>query len=212
MPHYYNILSKSDKGNRANHIYKFLYQVDNKPQVYSAQLLCFGSENRQGKFAYLSTNTYELIESEENRDNFINEIKLFQKGKCYRLSHPVAKSERDNLQSALDEAEKVRQKCSQALREYDLKMLSEKINEYRTSKIPSNIKEVMAEYKNLLDRSMYTIRFETNRYILHKQVFTVYTKSDNNPVYLLLIDTDTSEVTVSPVTDDIIADYLKKFN
>lgn len=95
--HSYNIISKSGKGNVYGSVYTITYQVDNETTRYDADVYCLGSENRIGKFCFLESYEYPLIDSKEDRENFINEISEFQKGSSYRKKHPIAMSKLDEL-------------------------------------------------------------------------------------------------------------------
>ena len=91
MKHYFNIIKKSGKGNKSGSVYDITYQVNDHSQMYTVEMYCLGlDDNGKGRYCFLDGKQYPFIESKEDRDAFVEQIKEFQKGRCYRLTHPIA--------------------------------------------------------------------------------------------------------------------------
>ena len=89
----YNIIEKYPKGNNEYKTATISYQVAGYgSDIFKAEMVYINSEDIT-TYAFISTNKYLHIDTDEDRNEFCEEIKLFQKGGSYRKTHPIVKSQ-----------------------------------------------------------------------------------------------------------------------
>ena len=114
----YNIIDKYPKGNNEYKTATISYQVEGYgSEIFKAEMVYVNSEDIT-TYAFLSTNTYLHIDTDKDRNEFCEEIKLFQKGGSYRKTHPIVKSQsmilRDKKRKLEEEISDVDRKIREA--------------------------------------------------------------------------------------------------
>lgn len=91
----YTIIDKYPKGNKHNCISKIQYQVAGYgTAVFEIQLIYIDIPSEgQSRYVFLSDRVGEHIDSNEDKDVFLQELAIYQKGGSYRKTHPVVKSQ-----------------------------------------------------------------------------------------------------------------------
>lgn len=154
--HTYNIIKKHGKGNIKGSIYTIEYQVDNLPQRYMSDMYCLGSENRIGKFAWLESQNYPFIVTHQDKDNFIKELALYQKGSSYRKNNPIKYSDIEVLQ---DKRNKLYEQLNEIDKDIATKIRQdqqEKLTKYRSS-VSKKSKKLLNEVCDILNNDIYEI-------------------------------------------------------
>lgn len=125
----YNIINKSPEGNKLYKDYIVKYQVNEQPEIYEAKMVCINYEG-DIRYAFLDDgqplsfidDDNEKIER-ANKQEFVDEIKKYQKGSSYRKTHPIAYSEKDSLKNQIKELQA-------KLAKIELEEFKNKKNEY----------------------------------------------------------------------------------
>ena len=141
----YNIINKSPEGNKLYKDYIVKYQVNNDPKIYEVDMVCIKYEE-EIRYAFLEQPNSKLkgenpmfIDTKEDREEFVQEIKKYQMGSSYRKTHPIAYSEKDKLKNEMKELQK-------RISEIELKERNDRIKDYK-NKI--KLKEKDEEYNKL---------------------------------------------------------------
>lgn len=162
----YVIVSKSGRGNERGSVYTISYQVDGLSTIYKADFICLGTlEGRKGKYAFLEGNEYPFIRSNEERQDFIDQIKLFQEGSSYRKAHPITKSNLDTLKDKRKEYERMLNDIDDQIESEENRILKEKVNEYMKDIDYEALKKFEVAFKDLF--------FDGCRFILLPDSYSV---------------------------------------
>lgn len=165
----FNIIEKYPKGQNENIIYTFIFQKDNKPKRYEAQMVYLGF--REGpKWAFLDGMCGDLTNDE--RSEFIQEIPEFQKGGSYRKTHPIVYSAIEEVRNNLIAKEREVQ---------ELKSKLDKLQSAEKTRIVNEYEKTLSTAKcKLFEDELNRLQEETNLAV--KIVWVKYTK------WLLLYD------------------------
>lgn len=106
MNHTYNIISKYPKGNKLYTTFTIQYQVDNKSDIYEVSMVCLKMDD---DFIYafiqdkdcpvygIKGKNPKYIETDEDKKQFGNEVKLFQLGRFIQKNTPNKNNNRFKL-------------------------------------------------------------------------------------------------------------------
>lgn len=175
--HTYNIITKLGKGNHYGAVYTFIYQVDGKSERHRCELYCRGSQGRTGSFCYLSPNKYPFIESEEDKDNFINEIKQYQKGSSYRKTHPIAMTDSEELEKVKKEYEDKIAEIELEIAKLKKKEVEQKYIDLKNSLDVKSLTKFVDKLRKILNDERYSLRY--NRPIGQ---YVIYDKQLDKPI------------------------------
>jgi len=148
----YVIVDKYPKGNNEYKTATISYQVDGYGyEVFKAEMIYIDSEDIT-TYAFLSTNKYWHIDTQEDRDEFCNEIKLFQKGGSYRKTHPIIKSKsmelkekKSKLNDELCKLDKEIREAEEDERQQKFKVYAEDINYNSLVPFVSNLSKALTD-------------------------------------------------------------------
>lgn len=204
--HKYNIIKKHGKGNIASSIYTIEYQVDGLPQRYITDVYCLGSKNRIGRFAWLEGMQTPFIVTKSDKDNFMNELALYQKGSSYRKNNPIKYSDVEILNDKRD-------KLYQELNALD-KQIKDKIQEetdiklklYREESSKEYNKNAINELDNLLNNFTYDIYPVCDINIDYHFYDGIYLKSKktNKVIALFIYDKHKNKYRLVDVPDKLL--------
>lgn len=147
----FNIISKSPQGNKINKDYIIKYQVDNKPDIYELKMIYLelpdDNGNRECRYLFLDDGTrhYGVDNPTGERYNeklsqeFIDELKKFQRGSSYRKTHPIAYTEKDQYLNQIKELQK-------RVSQIELQEHNQKVLRYKHEVVP---KENNKEYNKI---------------------------------------------------------------
>ena len=179
----YNIVDKYPKGNNEYKMATISYQVDGYgSDIFNAEMIYINNKNIT-TYAFLSTKTYPHIDTDEDKDEFWNEIKLFQKGGSYRKTHPIIKSKSMSLKDKKHKLEDELCKLDAEIRDAEEQERQQKFKSY-TSDI---------DYDSLykFTENVTTVLNDNSRYyivpILHiwdGYKLEIWDRQLNKPVYM----------------------------
>lgn len=202
----FTIVSKYPKGQKGNTIYLFKYQRDNKPRIYESKMVWLDFRLDKPAWAFMDGKEAQMLTNKE-REAFINEIPKFQKGGSYRKTHPIARSESDDIRCMIEQKEK------------EIRQLKEKLNQEEDK----HIEELSERYKKYLDKNkLQTFNKcleklkNTTDYVLSKDCFytrilgtgvIILDKTNNIPVGIL--QQYNNECCVESLDDDDIKSLIR---
>ena len=162
----YTIVGKSGRGNIRGSVYEIAYQVEDYAGTYKADFICLGTlQGRQGKYAFLESNTYPFIITKQDREEFIEELKAFQLGASYRKTHPIKRSSievlKDKKKEYLAEIEKLNDK----IEEEENKLKQQRVREYMNDIDRESLYDFESKLKQIF--------FDECRYILLPDNFSI---------------------------------------
>lgn len=202
----YNIISKYPKGNKRNCEYTITYQLNNKPDYYTVKMIYLNLPN-ESKYVFLDLDRQPHIgiETKTDTDNFINEIKEYQKGSSYRKTHPILKSARDKL---LEEELELKSQINKLQLRLDELTRTEKALYYETEsdklRKQINVKEVnkiVDTYNKLIETS--------NKYSIKLLGAKITLFDDKLKVPLLYIDNITKKLKTVSAQEAVEYHYKK---
>lgn len=162
----YIIVSKSGRGNMRGSVYTITYQVENYSGNYKCDMYCMGTlEGRKGKYVYLEGNEYPFIITKDDKDDFIEQIKLFQEGSSYRKAHPIKKSDLDILIDQKKEYEEKLDDIEDKIEKEKYKLFKQEIKDYQTNIDKDSLFEFESKFKELF--------YDGCRYILLPDNFSI---------------------------------------
>ena len=195
----YTIIDKYPKGNRDYKTATISYQVSGYgSDIFKAEMIYINNEDIT-TYAFLSNNKYIHINTDEDKNDFCNEIKLFQKGGSYRKTHPIIKSqsmilrdkkhkleaELSNLDKKIREAEDIERK--QKFKSYKDDIDYESLNTYvdlLTTAFKPNDRYYIKPIMHIWDG----YKLEVWDKILNKPVYMGVTKEDGDILFRDLKD------------------------
>ena len=104
-------------------------------------------------YAFLSTNKYLHIDTEEDRNEFCEEIKLFQKGGSYRKTHPIVKSQSMILKDKKRKLEEEISDVDRKIREAEDIERQQKFKSYTEDIDYESLQEFVKKIATVLDNS-----------------------------------------------------------
>lgn len=186
----YIIVSKSGKGNKPGKEYVINYQVNTDAVIYKCTLYCFGKEGRIGKYAFIEGWTYPQIETTEDKNDFIEELKAFQKGSSYRKTHPLNEDELMKLQKMKNEYLAKVSDIDNQIADIKTKNLQNNINNYRKNIDTKSLNCFQDKLFKLLINSNYTLA-KCDVIIPGRSDLVIIDKKSNLPVKIIDIYSDT---------------------
>lgn len=201
----YIIVDKIGKGNKVGKEYVFRYQVGEDATIYKCSMYCLDSCNRIGKFVFIEGRDYYNIDTKQDKDDFINEIKLFQRGSSYRKTHPINEDKLMKLQKLKLEYQHQIDSIDTQISDIETSMLEDKIKKYRDNIDEKSLSEFENELRKLLVNSKYTIG-RSNSIIYGRGDLVIIDKTNNLPVKIITIYSD--EVEYEYVSDYEIGKLL----
>lgn len=185
----YNIIEKYPKGNNEYKTATISYQVAGYgSDIFKAEMVYINSEDIT-TYAFLSTNKYLHIDTEEDRNEFCEEIKLFQKGGSYRKTHPIVKSQSMILRDKKRKLEEEISDVDRKIREAEEIERQQKFKSYKDDIDYKSLQEFAKSIVKALDHS--------NRYYLVPVMhiwdgykLEVWDKQLNKPVYIGVLKED----------------------
>lgn len=179
----YTIVTKSPKGNDACKVSTISYQVEGYgSDIFSAEMIYIHNKDIS-TYAFLSTKTYPHIDTDEDKDEFWNEIKLYQKGGSYRKTHPIIESqsmvlkhERRKLEDELADINNKIRDAEEQERQQKFKIYNKDIDYDSLNEFTKNIESVLNT-----DSRYYLIPV---MHIWDGYKLEVWDKKLNKPVYI----------------------------
>lgn len=211
MSHEYNIIAKSGKGNIKGKEYTFRYQVDNDAEVYETTLYCRGAIDRMGIFSWIEGKPTPLIETAEDKVRFVENITDYQKGRSYRLTHPIIKSDREKLSERVDDLYKELESARYRLRQFDDKLYKEKQTKYLES-LPKNILDCSNAISKVLNVCESYLDRSPVRSSLMTDVWYIYDAETRKPTSKLVYDRLNKKYHSEPISEDDLIILCVKFN
>lgn len=149
----FNIISKQPQGNKLNKEYIIKYQVDNKPDIYEVKMIYLrvpineDNNEYENRYVYLDDGTrrYGIDNPIGKKYNsklsqeFLDELKKYQRGSSYRKTHPIAYTRKDQLLNEIKELQK-------EVSHIELKEHNQKVLKYKHEIVP---KENNKEYNKI---------------------------------------------------------------
>lgn len=205
--HTYNIIKKHGKGNINGSVYTIEYQVDGLPQRYMTDMLCIGSENRVGKFAWFEGTETPFIITNKDKDNFIKELAEYQKGSSYRKQNPIIYSEVEQLQEKRDILYKDIQNLDKQIENKIREEQTQRLNEYRKEASKEYDCDVVEDLREHLNDFKYDIRPISDVYIDYKFYNGLYlvSRKTKKVVCMLVYDEYKHYYKLADIPDKLLA-------
>lgn len=149
----YNIIEKYPKGNNEYKTATISYQVAGYgSDIFKAEMVYINSEDIT-TYAFISTNKYLHIDTDEDRNEFCEEIKLFQKGGSYRKTHPIVKSQSMILKNKKRKLEEEISDVDRKIREAEEIERQQKFKSYTEDIDYNSLQEFVKKIAIALDNS-----------------------------------------------------------
>lgn len=186
----YTIIDKYPKGNNHNKSSIISYQVDGcGSDIFKAKMIYVDNKVTGVSYAFFSEEDYQHINTSEDRMEFCNEIKEFQKGGSYRKTHPIKKSEAFLLKEKRNELDAEIRNIDKEIREAEEKERKQKFSTYKLDIDYESLNIYIEGIKSALNNSdRYYI--EPVLHIWDGYKLMIKDKELNKPVYVGVIDND----------------------
>lgn len=210
----FNIISKYPKGQVGNTKYVFKFQIDNKPKIYSIDMvyLDFREDEKEHTWAFMSGKDSEWI-SPEDRKEFIEEIPKFQKGGSYRKTHPIAYSDIESLRLEISKKQSEIYELNKKIDNLKYEKSKEFISKYRDNIDEDRLKKFEDGLDDLYFSTGYCIKLRDRNgntdimlYDTNKHIYIARIKSYRNIQVLERLHDDDIQYIIE--NDQSLVDWL----
>lgn len=204
----YNIIEKQGRGNIQGKEYTICYQVNNKSNIYKVTLYCFGTdEGKIGKFCFYDQGQKYGITTNKDKTEFLEELKLYQRGSAYRKTHPIAKSELMKYQDLYESKAQELNNIEQHINKLKAEELENKMITYREEIDKPSLISFEDSLKNLFKIQKRYILIPYIYYV--KNAFIIYDTELKKAVKICIFTNNSNDFTIRELNDEELRYFIR---